>query len=95
MREEIFPKSNFKMKITYMKKIKENDKEAYKVIETKWIKGNGKQLRDSIFEDRKNKINRTIEIVNEKPTSFKFNQLYMLPTRDIMWIYVERSDDDE
>lgn len=93
---EIFPKSHYKMKITYLSKKKnEQGEEYFKLLNSIWVKGNGKKFRDSVFEDRQNGINRTIEIVNEPPLKFKFNQIYMLPTRDVLWIYVERDDNNE
>lgn len=96
MREEIFPKSHYKMKITYLSRQKnEKGEDTFKLLNSVWIKGKGKEFRDSIFEDRAKGINRTIEIVNEPPLKFKLNQIYMLPTRDTLWIYVERNDNDE
>ena len=95
MTKELFPKSNFRMKITVLeRKDREDEKQGFRVVETKWVKGNGKNFRDSIYKDRKNKISRTIQIVNQEPVKFVFNQLYMLPTRDVVWVFIERRNED-
>lgn len=86
--ETMYPKSNFRMCITKLKK-NENDEKRFEIIDSKWIKCSGKKFREDFFESRENGENLTIEIVNEKPKDFKINQLYMLATRDIVWVWVE------
>lgn len=93
--KEKYPKSKFMMCITTLRRVdvqgpdEKTDTFQYQVLGSHWEKGNGKQFRNSIYEDRANGINRTIQIVNEKPEKFIINQIYMLPTRDRVWIWVE------
>lgn len=89
MRDMQFPKAKFRMKIAALEKIETEDGPTYKVVNSKWVKGNRKEFMDSIFEDLDNGIERTIEVVNEEPKKFKINQIYMLATRDVVWIYME------
>ena len=94
---ELYPKSKFKLCLTKLRKVEvqesedniENENKHYKVVNSEWQNGNGKEFRLSIQEDRKNGINRTIEVVNEKPENFVINQIYMLSTRDRVWIWTE------
>ena len=85
--EELYPKSSFLMCVTTIRKTDIENK--YEVISTNWRKCSGKQFRDSFFEERANGANHSIQIVNEKPDKFIVNQLYMLPTRDRVWVFVE------
>ena len=91
----IYPKSSFLMCITTLRKveIQKDDSESktwqYQVVESKWKKCNGKDFKKSFFESRDNGENITIQIVNERPEKFVINQLYMLATRDRMWVWVE------
>ena len=92
--KEKYPKSKFMMCITTLRRVDVENSDGspaqkFQVLGTHWEKGNGKQFRNSIYEDRANGINRTIQIVSEKPEKFIINQIYMLPTRDRVWIWVE------
>ena len=84
----IYPKSNFKMCITT---IKENPDEIgekhFKVISSEWIDCKGADFRKSLDEDYKNGIKHEIEIVYEKPKTFVFNKIYVLATRDKVWVW--------
>lgn len=86
----LYPTSNFLLCITT---VREEDGQL-KEIDSQWINANGKEFRDSIFEDRKKGINRSIQIVDEKPTQFVFNQIYMLRTRKKVWIWVKEDKPD-
>lgn len=85
---ELYPKNKFLLCITKLEKT-DNETMPYKVISSEWNKVNGKEFRNSIYEDRKNGIKRTVEIVNQKPEKFVVNQIYMLATRDRAWIWTE------
>jgi hypothetical protein len=50
---------------------------------------NGDQFRESLYESRNGGENIKIEIENQKPEKFKINQIYMLPTRDRVWVWFE------
>ena len=83
---EGYPLSKFRMKITYLEKNGEN----LRVVDSKWVKGNGKKFRKDLDNERAGGIVRTIEIVDEKPEKFKLNQIYMLRTRDVVWVFTEK-----
>lgn len=94
--KELYPKSKFLMCITTLRRVEvqdPNDEEKttwqYQVLGSKWIKSNGKEFRESIYESRGGGENIKIEIVNQKPEKFKINQIYMLPTRDRVWVWIE------
>lgn len=88
---EAMPKSKFRMCVTVMKKVdnSENGSQQFEVKESKWVKGNGAQFKRDFYESKENGENLSIEIVNEKPEKFKLNQIYMLRTRDVIWVWVE------
>lgn len=83
----ILPKHKFRMCVTTLEKAGEN--EERKVKDSKWVKGNGAQFRRDFYESKANGESLSIEIVDEKPTSFKVNQIYLLRTRDVVWVWVE------
>lgn len=85
--ETRYPKSSFRMCVTTLKK--KEDGEGYEVQDSKWIKGRGKQFKEDFFESRANGEDLSIEIVNQKPEKFKVNQIYMLATRDVVWVWTE------
>jgi len=85
--KEMYPKANFRMKVTLLEK--QDGGEGLKVVASKWVKGNGKEFRESIKEDRANGAERTIEIVDGAPEKFKINQIYMLRDRNVVWVYTE------
>lgn len=90
MSEMEFPKSKFRMKVTEMEKQETDNGPAYKVTKSQWIKGNRREFIESIAEDLTNGIDRTIEVVNREPEKFKINQIYMLATKDVVWVYMEK-----
>lgn len=93
--ENLYPKSKFLMCITTLRKVEvqmdDNDPETwqYQVVDSKWKRCNGKEFRESFFESREGGENITIQIVNSRPEKFAINQIYMLPTRDRVWVWVE------
>ena len=91
MGDGIYPKSSFLMCLTTLKRIEglEPNTWSYKVVSSKWKKCNGREFRNSLKEERMNGINHSIQIVSEKPEKFIVNQIYMLPTRDRVWVWVE------
>ncbi len=86
----VYPKAKFRMKITTLEKQETENGPAYKVLNSEWVKGNAKELRESIKAELAEGKNRTIELVDEEPKKFKVNQIYMLKTRDVVWIYKEQ-----
>ena len=82
-----FPKSSFLMCLTTLRKFE--DKEGYQVVKSEWKKCNGKEFRESFYEEIANGSSHTIEIVNQKPEKFVVNQVYMLATRDKVQVWVE------
>lgn len=93
MREQLGPTSNFLMKVTILRKDKENEK-GYKVVDSKLFKSSRREFLDSLQEDRENGINHEIEIVYKEPDKFKINQIYMLADRKKIWVYVEEDGDE-
>lgn len=91
-RRDDFPKGKFRMKITVLDKEEDG---KLKVVDSKWIKSSGREFMNSIVEDRKNGLTRDIEIVDEAPTSFKVNQIYMLRNREVVWVYMDKGEDNE
>lgn len=89
--ETIYPKSSFLMCLTRLKRLNpETDEEPqYSVIDSKFSKCSGREFKESFFEERKKGNDVHIEIVYAKPEKFIINQLYMLATRDRMWVWVE------
>lgn len=86
----VYPKAKFRMKITTLEKQETENGPAYKVLNSEWVKGNAKELRESIKAELAEGKNRTIELVDEEPKKFKINQIYMLRSRDVVWIYKEQ-----
>ena len=88
--KELFPKSTFRMCITTMKKVGDEDgKQTYVASNSKWIKYSGKKFRQDYFEAKDGGENMSIEIVDRKPESFKINQIYMLRDRKVVWVWTE------
>ena len=93
--ENLYPKSKFLMCITTLRKVEvqmgDDDSKTwqYQVVDSKWKKCNGKEFRESFFESQKGGENITIQIVNSRPEKFTINQIYMLSTRDRVWVWVE------
>lgn len=85
----IYPMSKFRMCITKVKEEEEDGENKFKIVSQEWVQGNGKEFRESLFEDANNGIHREIKIVSEKPKEFAFNQIYMLATRDVVWVWTK------
>lgn len=90
--DRIYPMSKFRMCITKVKEEEDGGEKTLKVVSQEWVQGNGKEFRESLFEDANRGIHREIKIVTEKPKEFAFNQIYMLATRDVVWIWVKDED---
>lgn len=90
-----YPKSSFLMCLTTLKKVEvqfenqEPETWQYKVISSNWKKCSGREFKKSLEEERQNGIKHSIQIVDKKPEKFVINQIYMLATRDRVWIWVE------
>ena len=85
--DRIYPMSKFRLCITKVRETEEDGENKFKITSQEWVQGNGKQFRESLFEDANRGIHREIKIVSEKPNEFAFNQIYMLATRDVVWIW--------
>lgn len=91
-----YPKSSFLMCLTTLEKVGESEgKPNYRVISSNWKKCRGRDFKNSLLEERQNGINHEIQIVNKKPEQFVVNQIYMLATRDKIWIWVEEDKSKE
>lgn len=85
--KNLYPKSKFRFHLTKLRKVENEDgKEKFIVVSSEIISGNGKRFRESLYG-----TNVNIEIVNEKPEKFKLNQIYMLATRDVVWLWAEEA----
>lgn len=85
--KNLYPKSKFRFHLTKLRKVQDKDsKEKFIVVSSEIISGNGKRFRESLYG-----TNVDIEIVNEKPEKFKLNQIYMLATRDVVWLWAEEA----
>jgi hypothetical protein len=84
-------KSKILVNVTMLEKIEDKDGiTSLKVIGNKIFKMSGKEFRANLTEDENNKINHTIEIVNEKPKQFQINAIYILADGKKAWVYVEK-----
>lgn len=85
--KNLYPKSKFRFHLTKLRKVENEDgKEKFIVVSSEIIHGNSKRFRESLYG-----TNVHIEIVNEKPEKFKLNQIYMLATRDVVWLWAEEA----
>lgn len=94
-RRQTFPKANFKMFVTALEEVideEDSEKKSYKVKDTEIFSYSGRKFFDEILEDEENGIKHEIEIVDEKPENFVVNKLYMLRTRDKIWTWVVVND---
>lgn len=87
--DRIMPKSKFRMCITTMREIPEETGEKhFQLVKSEWVDARRKEFQDDLMKEFQAGHERNIEIVFEKPDKFVFNQLYMLATRDVMWVWV-------
>lgn len=83
----LYPKSKFRFHLTKLRKVEdEDDDKRFVVVSSEIIQGNGKQFRESLYG-----TDTHIEVVTEKPDHFKLNQIYMLATRDVVWLWAEEA----
>lgn len=83
----LYPKSKFRFHLTKLRKVEDEDgKERFAVVSSEIISGNGKKFRESLYG-----TSAHIEVVTEKPERFKLNQIYMLATRDVVWLWAEEA----
>lgn len=83
----LYPKSKFRFHLTKLRKVEdENGEERFAVVSSEIISGNGKKFRESLYG-----TSAHIEVVTEKPERFKLNQIYMLATRDVVWLWAEEA----
>ena len=83
----LYPKSKFRFHLTKLRKVEDEDgKERFVVVSSEIISGNGKKFRESLYGTE-----AQIEVVTKKPERFKLNQIYMLATRDVVWLWGEEA----
>lgn len=83
----LYPKSKFRFHLTKLRKVEDEDgKERFVVVSSEIISGNGKKFRESLYGTE-----TQIEVVTKKPERFKLNQIYMLATRDVVWLWGEEA----
>lgn len=83
----LYPKNKFRFHLTKLRKVEDEDsKERFTVVSSEIISGNGKKFRESLYG-----TSAHIEVVTEKPERFKLNQIYMLATRDVVWLWAEEA----
>lgn len=83
----LYPKSKFRFHLTKLRRVEDEDgKERFAVVSSEVISGNGKKFRESLYG-----TSAHIEVVTEKPERFKLNQIYMLATRDVVWLWAEEA----
>ena len=83
----LYPKSKFRFHLTKLRKVEDEEgKERFAVVSSEIIQGHGKKFRESLYG-----TSAHIEVVNEKPERFKLNQIYMLATRDVVWLWAEEA----
>lgn len=83
----LYPKSKFRFHLTKLRKVEDEDgKERFAVVSSEIISGNGKKFRESLYG-----TSAHIEVVTQKPERFKLNQIYMLATRDVVWLWAEEA----
>ena len=83
----LYPKSKFRFHLTKLRKVEDEDgKERFAVVSSEIISGNGKKFRESLSG-----TSAHIEVVTKKPERFKLNQIYMLATRDVVWLWGEEA----
>ena len=88
-KNNIMPKSHFKLIITTVNEVShEGGDKHFQIVDEEIIDYSGNQFKKDFLNEIQAGKDRTIEIVNEKPVQWRFNQLYMLPTRDRMWVWV-------
>ena len=81
----LYPKSKFRFHLTKLRKVEDEDgKERFVVVSSEII--SGKKFRESLYGTEAH-----IEVVTKKPERFKLNQIYMLATRDVVWLWGEEA----
>lgn len=92
MGEDRIVKSNFLMKITTLKKIKDaEDNDTLKVVNEEWVRTKGKDFIAALYSDRKKGVNRKIEYVSTAPKKFQIGVIYILLDGTRAWVYKEES----
>lgn len=91
LKPEDIIKSSARMKITALEKVEDAEGgTSLKVTDSKWVKVRGKEIRESLAEDREAGIEHSIEIVDEAPDKFQLNTLYILRDGKVLWTFVEK-----
>lgn len=86
--DRIMPAHKCRMCVTTMREVPDGTGDNhFETVSCEWHDINGHQFRLDLTEDYKKGIKREIEIVYEKPKTFVFNRIYLLATRDTMWVW--------
>lgn len=89
-------KSSFLITITLMEKVEDEEgNSTLKVIDTISEKMSRTNFIYDINEDERNGIEHEFEIVQEKPTNFVLNKIYVLADGSRMWVYLEKENEVE
>ena len=89
-------KASIRFHITTVQKVVGVDGSlSLKNINTNIVKMSGKEFPVSLEQDRLSGAKHTVEIVNQKPDTFKINAIYILADGKQAWVYVEDKEDEE
>lgn len=81
--------SKVQLRITYLKKDELDGKIRYVPTNTHFFSVKGKNLKESFECDRKDGIDHEVEIVFERPETFKVNQVFIRADGKVVWSYIE------
>lgn len=87
MGERVF-KSKVLLILTEMVKVEQEDGSViYTTINKKYENIKGKDLADSLYQERTQGYERTVEVVFQEPQEIKFGVVYVLYGGKRVWIY--------
>lgn len=85
-------KSKILIKVTKLKKVELEGKISLKAVDNKTIKMSGKEFKKDLTADTLAGNKLTVEIVNEAPTQFQINAIYILANGQKAWIFVKDNE---
>lgn len=93
--DRIMPAHKCRMCVTTMREVPdEKGSRHFQKVKDEWVNINGHEFRKNFMNDERNGIERKIELVHEKPEKFAFNVIYLLATRDVMWVWTLEPTED-
>lgn len=85
-------KSKVLMSLTLLEKVEDEEgKTSLKIVDNQLFTMSGKELRTSLEEDDLAGVKHKVEIVNEKPTQFQINGIYILADGKKVWAYAQKT----